>query len=214
VLILRLTLVGIETISHLRENGRMTIMFCAFEGAPQIARLFGTGTFHEYDSPEYNTFIPMERRSPGSRAVIVLDIHKVGTSCGFSIPFYTFKDNRMVLHNMAAKKENEDIQAASCSPGENDSDIAYPERGLKHYWKNHNVESIDGLPALSEAFNSPKVFNVWTPEKKPTSGTTLESSGQKSSIPDFFDTRLLTGVAIGAAATAAASFALIRLNAH
>lgn len=118
----------------------------------------------------------------------------------------------MVLHNMAAKKEKEDIQAASCSPGENDSDVAYPEKGLKYYWKHHNVESIDGLPALSEAFNSAKVFNVHTPEK--LASKAASSAGTRSSVPTFFDTKLLTGIAIGATVTATASLAWIRFNAH
>jgi len=61
---------GVETISHVKENGRITIMFSAFEGPPRILRLFGVGTVHEYGSPEYNKFIPPTSRKPGSRSVI------------------------------------------------------------------------------------------------------------------------------------------------
>ncbi|KAF8965391.1 hypothetical protein BDZ97DRAFT_780378 [Flammula alnicola] len=169
---------GVETISHVRENGRMTIMFCAFEGPPRIVRLFGTGTVHEFDTPEYNALIPLEKRQPGSRSIIMLDIHKVGSSCGYSIPFYTFKAHRMKLHNMAANKEREDIKAETCSPSNvssTDTDTSatssaggpanalteppLPEKGLKHYWKANNVKSIDGLPGLQSAFTSTKTFD-------------------------------------------------------
>lgn len=117
----------------------------------------------------------------------------------------------MVLHNMAAKKEGVDIQAASCSPGEYDDDVTYPEKGVKYYWKHHNIESIDGLPALSEAFNSTKVFNVYTPQKKLTIKS-ISSGCNNSSSPNFFDTRLVTGIAIGASATAAVCLVWLRLN--
>lgn len=68
-----------ETISHLRENGRITIMFCAFEGAARISRLFGTGTVYEFGTPEYFDLIPPEKRLPGSRAAIVIDVYKAST---------------------------------------------------------------------------------------------------------------------------------------
>lgn len=77
--LLRLLLAGVETISHLRENGRITIMFCAFEGAARISRLFGTGTVYEFGTPEYFDLIPPEKRLPGSRAAIVIDVYKAST---------------------------------------------------------------------------------------------------------------------------------------
>jgi hypothetical protein len=70
---------GTETIAHLRENGRITIMFVALSGPPRILRLFGTGTFHELGTPEYAKYITPDLRTPGSRAVIVVDVHKVGS---------------------------------------------------------------------------------------------------------------------------------------
>ncbi|KAF8184807.1 hypothetical protein BJ912DRAFT_974134, partial [Pholiota molesta] len=140
---------GAETIAHLRENGRITLLFCGFEGPPRIVRLFGTGTVHEFDTPGYNALIPLDKRQPGSRAVIVIDIHKVGTSCGYAIPFYDFKTYRMKLHGMAARKESEDVKAESS---------AASGKGLKWYWKNHNAKSIDGLPAVSTAFNSTAIL--------------------------------------------------------
>ncbi|KAF9479205.1 hypothetical protein BDN70DRAFT_703892 [Pholiota conissans] len=148
---------GVESISHLRENGRITVLFCAFEGPPRIVRLFGTGTVHEFDTPEYNAYIPLNKRQPGSRSVIVIDVHKVGSSCGFSIPFYSFKSNRMRLHSMAAHKEMEDVKAESCTTM--DSEPPRPKTGLKSYWANHNIESIDGLPGLQSAFESMTTFD-------------------------------------------------------
>ena len=74
---------GVETISHLRENGRITLMFSAFDGPPRIVRLFGVGSVHEFGTPEYEELIPPENRRPGSRAAIVIDVHKVGSVSGF-----------------------------------------------------------------------------------------------------------------------------------
>lgn len=145
---------GIETVSHVRENGRLTIMFCAFEGPPRIVRLFGTGIVHEFDTPEYNALIPLNKRQPGSRSVIMLHIHKASSSCGYSIPFYTFKSHRMRLHIMAAQKEGEDIKAETANGAQ-----PLPEKGLKWYWKTKNTSSIDGLPGLQNAFCSTKLFD-------------------------------------------------------
>ncbi|KAJ2923389.1 hypothetical protein H1R20_g13705, partial [Candolleomyces eurysporus] len=100
---------GVETISHLRENGRITVLFTAFEGPPRIVRLFGTGKVYEFGTPEYDTFLPPEKRQPGSRAVIWVDVHKVGTSCGYSIPFFTYKAPRMRLHTFFINKEQQDF---------------------------------------------------------------------------------------------------------
>ena len=104
-------LVGNETISHLRENGRITVMFIAFDGPPRIVRLWGTGTLsafaanelikylcifvstvgsvHEYGTSEYDNLIPPETRKPGSRAAIVVDIHKVGSVSSFTIVMFS-----------------------------------------------------------------------------------------------------------------------------
>ncbi|KAF8154757.1 hypothetical protein B0H34DRAFT_752830 [Crassisporium funariophilum] len=147
---------GIETIAHLRENlnGRITIMFVAFEGPPRIVRLFGTGTVHEFGTPEYEALIPSETREPGSRAAIVIDIHKVGSSCGYSIPFFDFKSHRMRLHTSMAKKEAEDTKASTPSTPPS----LRTDKGLKAYWNNKNSQSIDGLPGLATALSSPMPF--------------------------------------------------------
>ncbi|PPR01839.1 hypothetical protein CVT24_001727 [Panaeolus cyanescens] len=165
---------GTETISHLRENGRITIMFVAFTGPPQILRLFGTGTVHEFGSPEYNRLLPPGTRQPGSRAAIFINVHKVSTSCGYSIPFYEFKKDRMRLHNYMASLEAKDLKAEeeskspSCSAdGVNASDGQVSERpkGLKWYWTQKNLMSIDGLPSLLEAFDAERGFDRSTAGK-------------------------------------------------
>nr|GAT51819.1 pyridoxamine phosphate oxidase [Mycena chlorophos] len=136
---------GIETISHLRENGRITVLFNAFEGPPRIARLYGRGTAYEFGTPEYNNYISPESRKPGSRAVIVVDVFKVGTSCGYSVPFFDFKSYRTRLLTWATTKERADKEADA----EGDDKVANGlVDGLKRYWNTKNLRSLDGMPGL------------------------------------------------------------------
>ncbi|KAL1674333.1 hypothetical protein EV122DRAFT_293524 [Schizophyllum commune] len=128
---------GVETISHLRENGRITIMFTAFDKPPRIARLFGTGTVYEYGTPEYERYIPAEKRKPGSRSVILVDIHKVGSSCGYAVPFMEFKSHRNVLEQWAAHRERDENAGSG--------------KGMREYWRTKNTQSIDGVPGLKFA---------------------------------------------------------------
>lgn len=137
---------GIETISHLRENGRITILFNAFEGPPRIARLFGTGTFYEFGTPEYDSLLPPGKRRPGSRAVIIVDVHKVGTSCGFAVPFFDYVRPRPKLLEYYDKREAHDLVEEVDGKCE-----ATPPDGLKEYWARKNSKSIDGLPGLTTA---------------------------------------------------------------
>ncbi|KAF8876662.1 hypothetical protein BD779DRAFT_1559883 [Infundibulicybe gibba] len=109
----------------------ITIMFSAFEGPPQIVRLFGRGTVHEYGTPEYAKFLSPTNRQPGSRAIIVVDIHQVGTTCGWAVPFYTFKAHRNQLLSWAAKLENVDTE----------SPTPLPEGGLR--------SCLDNLPGIT-----------------------------------------------------------------
>jgi hypothetical protein len=99
---------GIETISHLREpgNGRVTVMFNAFEGPPRILRIWGNGRVLENDSPEFKAFVAKHdvKTIPGTRSIIVVDIHQVGTSCGFAVPFFDFKEFRPTLNDFWRKK--------------------------------------------------------------------------------------------------------------
>ncbi|KAI8972851.1 hypothetical protein BD414DRAFT_517830 [Trametes punicea] len=133
---------GAETISHIRENGRITLCFNAFEGPPRICRIFGRGAVYEFGSPEYDQLIPLEERRPGSRAAIVIDVHKVGTTCGYAVPFYEFKGHRQLLLDYFDKHERRD----QADPE------AHAEKGLKAYWEQHNTRSLDGLPGMSLAY--------------------------------------------------------------
>jgi hypothetical protein len=124
---LDLTGSGAETIAHTRENGRLTIMLCAFDGPPRILRLFGKGSAH----PECSArFLELEDRFPslpGSRSIVVLDIERIQTSCGYSIPFMDYQAERPTLQQWAARKDAPEMAA---------------------YRATKNARSIDGLPAL------------------------------------------------------------------
>jgi hypothetical protein len=99
---------GVETLSHLQEpgNGRITVMLNAFEGPPKIVRLWGHGRVLEYGSPEFIDFVGKHNVNTiaGTRAVVVVDIHQVGSSCGFSMPLYDFKDFRPTLNDFFEKR--------------------------------------------------------------------------------------------------------------
>src|SRR5262245_1815614 len=82
---LDLTGSGIETISHLRENGRITLMFCAFSGNPDIVRLQGTGRVVRAEDPEAEPLLARFPELPGVRAVIVVDVRRVASSCGYGV---------------------------------------------------------------------------------------------------------------------------------
>ncbi|KAH7330631.1 hypothetical protein B0J17DRAFT_678903 [Rhizoctonia solani] len=155
---------GVETAAHLRENGRITVLFNAFEGPPRICRLFGTGKFYEIGSPRYNELIPLEERLSGSRAAVVVDIHKVGTSCGFSVPLYKPDGERTTLQDWTDELEATDMNFANEREGfESSNPLSYLEfmpsssdpkqdarssRGMKAYWAEENIRSVDGLPGL------------------------------------------------------------------
>ncbi|KAH8116295.1 hypothetical protein DFH11DRAFT_1579793 [Phellopilus nigrolimitatus] len=138
---------GCETIAHIRENGRITILFHALEGAPEILRLHGTGVVHEFGSAEYDARVPASKRMPGSRSVIVVDVHRVGTSCGFGVPVYNFVGHRTSLLAWSGQLEKKDNTFESQSHG----DDALYQSGLRGYWRSANKTSIDGLPGLESA---------------------------------------------------------------
>lgn len=179
---------GVETISHLRENGRITILFNAFQGPPRICRLFGTGTVHEFGTPEYEALIPMADRKPGSRSAIVIDVHKVGTSCGYAVPFYTFQSHRTKLLDYFNKKENADRTAGlGCRSDD----------GLKAYWALKNLRSIDGLQGLSMAHNTdltPQSIFDEAEEKKPYKYSALVESHAHG---DTGNIKFLAGLFLG-----------------
>jgi hypothetical protein len=123
---LDLTGSGNETSAHLEENGRITLMFCAFEGAPKILRLYGKGTTVVPDSPTWADLAVQFELLPGTRQIIVADIERVQTSCGFGVPLYQTVGQRDGLITWAEKKGTE---------------------GLSEYQRKNNLMSIDGLAA-------------------------------------------------------------------
>lgn len=118
---------GAETIAHLRENGRIVIMFCAFEGPPKIVRFYGRGRAIEKPDPEFSELIIEFSDSPMARSIIQIDVTRIADSCGYAVPLYDFKEDRKQLVNWADRKGSEEIE---------------------HYQRTRNAESIDGLPAL------------------------------------------------------------------
>ena len=124
---LDLTGSGIETVAHLRENGRMTIMFCAFEGRPLIVRLYGHGRSIEPGDPEWDGLIARFPGYPGARSVIVMDVERVADSCGFAVPLYEYKGERSQLIDYAERK----------GPA-----------GMGAYRAQKNKASIDGIAGL------------------------------------------------------------------
>jgi hypothetical protein len=124
---LDLTGSGIETVAHLRENGRITIMFCAFEGRPLVVRLYGRGQVIEPGDPDWDGLIAGFPNYPGVRSVIVVDVERVADSCGYAVPIYEFRGERSQLIAYAEKKGPE---------------------GMEQYKARKNKTSIDGIDGL------------------------------------------------------------------
>jgi hypothetical protein len=121
---------GIETHAHVRENGRITLMFCAFEGAANILRVYGRGestTFDDTGFAEKMALFPAFKRA---RGVVTVRIERVGDSCGWAAPFYEYKGERDQLRRW--------VDAST--------DEAWVERRYAT-----NARSIDGLPGLQRA---------------------------------------------------------------
>ncbi len=124
---LDLTGSGVETIAHLKENERITIMFCAFEGPPRILRLYGKGKVWERGS---SAFIAHQANFPhydGARSIIEIEVFKVLTSCGYAVPLMAYQQDRDVLDKWVDRKGVEGVLA---------------------YQQEKNRESLDGLKGL------------------------------------------------------------------
>ncbi|WP_353930564.1 pyridoxamine 5'-phosphate oxidase family protein [Okeanomitos corallinicola TIOX110] len=124
---------GNETSAHLLENGRITFMFCAFEEPPSILRLYGQGKTILPNSPEWDYYYSLFSNIPGTRQIIVANIDRIQTSCGFGVPLYEYQAQRETLVHWANKKG---------------------EQGIKEYHQQKNLVSIDGLlTPLSQVHN-------------------------------------------------------------
>lgn len=121
---LDLTGSGNETSAHLAENGRITVMFCSFNGSARILRLYGTGRTVLPESGEWSELASHFPDYPGARQIIIADIAQVQTSCGYAVPLMEFNDQRETLIKWAEAKGPE----------------------LEAYRTQKNSRSIDGLP--------------------------------------------------------------------
>lgn len=101
VLWLNVTGSGNETAAHLLENDRITMMFCAFEGAPNILRLYGKGKEIKEGDASWNELITLFPETPGTRQIFDITIDSTQTSCGMSIPFMEYKGERNQLNDWA-----------------------------------------------------------------------------------------------------------------
>ena len=102
---------GVETIAHLRENGRIVLMFCAFEGPPRIVRIHGRGNVVAADDPD---FPALARRFPGAggvgvRSIIVVDQERISDSCGYAVPTMRFASHRPTLEEWADRRGREGV---------------------------------------------------------------------------------------------------------
>jgi hypothetical protein len=120
---------GIETIAHLRENGRVVIMFCAFSGPPRIVRLHGVGHAVVKDAPEFQDVVGAFERANGDgvRSVIVVDVNRVSDSCGYGVPLMGFEEHRPTMDQWSKRKGLS---------------------GIRAYWSEKNRRSIDDLSGL------------------------------------------------------------------
>lgn len=133
---------GNETSAHLQENGRITFMFCAFAGPPKILRLYGRGQTVLPTDPSWAELRPRFGAEPGARQIVVADIDRVQTSCGFGVPLFAYAGQRDTLVKLADAKGDE---------------------GLSAYRAEANARSIDNLPTpLGEAV--PTVSSIHDPD--------------------------------------------------
>jgi len=117
---------GVESIAHLQENGRIVLMFCAFQGPPNIFRLYGRGRVVEPRDAEFAALAASFPDHENARSIIVVELTRVTDSCGYGVPLFKYEGEREQLH--------------ACHRG--------PE-GLKAYREQKNRRSIDGLPGVS-----------------------------------------------------------------
>ena len=125
ILWLNLTGSGNETAAHILENNKITLMFCAFEGNPNILRIYGKGKAIHPKDAEWNDAIKLFPEIPGARQIFDITVESAQDSCGMSIPFYEYKGERNQLNDWAIEQGQEKVE---------------------QYWEDRNQTSIDGLP--------------------------------------------------------------------
>ena len=118
---------GIETVAHLRENRRITIMLCAFEGPPKIFRFYGKGRAVVPGDAEFDELVGKFPEQATVRNIILIDVERIIDSCGYGVPEYEYKKERPSLPNWVNSKTDAELEA---------------------YRREKNSTSLDGLPGL------------------------------------------------------------------
>lgn len=122
---------GVETIAHLRQTGRIVVMFCAFSGPPRIVRFHGRGRVVTAGDPEWRDLCARfgeDEPRLGTRAYVVVDVERISDSCGYGVPLMDFVGHREAMGKWAAGKGAD---------------------GLAQYRAEKNVVSLDGLHGLA-----------------------------------------------------------------
>ncbi|KQQ05674.1 MULTISPECIES: pyridoxamine 5'-phosphate oxidase family protein [unclassified Rathayibacter] len=118
---------GVETIAHLRENGRVCLMFASFGSRPRIVRLHGLGSVFLPGAAEFDEVVAQHPENPSTRAVITVDVTRISDACGWGVPVMELTGERDLLRLQAEKKGPE---------------------GMAEYRATRNARSIDGLPGF------------------------------------------------------------------
>lgn len=126
VIWLNLTGSGNETSAHVQQDPRMTLMFCAFTGAPLILRVYGTARVIHQNDAEWQALYSHFEPLPGARQIFDLAVDLVQTSCGMGVPYLSYSGERNMLDEWAVKKG---------------------DAGLRQYWEDKNQLSIDNIPS-------------------------------------------------------------------
>ena len=121
---------GVETIAHLRENGRVCLMWCSYDRRPRVVRVHGRGSVAVPGDPEFDEVVARHPPHPSTRAVVVVDVDRVSDSCGYGVPLMELVGERDLLRLGAEKRGPE---------------------GLAAYRAEKNAVSIDGLPGMPGA---------------------------------------------------------------
>lgn len=100
---------GIETVAHLKDNGRITLMMCAFDGPPKIFRFYGRGFVFEPHDHEFDSLLARFPKMPAARNIVRIDVERIIDSCGFGVPLYDFRQHRDSLLNYFSARSEEEI---------------------------------------------------------------------------------------------------------
>lgn len=119
---------GVETLAHLKENGRITLMFCAFEGPANILRLYGRGEAVAFDHPRFVELMALFPGFSRARAVVLVHLERVADSCGWGVPLFDYRGERDQLVRWVEARPFEEWAARRFEA---------------------NASSIDGLPGLT-----------------------------------------------------------------